>query len=249
VTGRLDLDRQLDAITTESDRFWDAIETAPDLDAPVPSCPDWTVRDLAQHLMGVHTAWTEMVEHPAEDPTQAFAKEVAARDDSRQKDELVALGRKTAQRMVDAFRSADQQQPTWTWATQQDVAFITRHQVQEAAVHRWDAQTAAGVDVVPIDPEVASDSIDEFLTLSRPALTGDAPALPGTVHLHCTDVEGEWFVHPDGRVEPIHAKGDVALRGAASDLLLALYSRIPVDQLDVIGDRAVAEAFLSVHLE
>ena len=72
-------------------------------------------------------------------------------------------------------------------------------------------------------------------------MTEDSPPLPGTVHLHCTDVDGEWFVHPDGRVEPIHAKGDVALRGAASDLLLALYSRVALDDIDVIGDRAVAE--------
>ena len=67
------------------------------------------------------------------------------------------------------------------------------------------------------------------------------------MHLHCTDVEGEWIVQPDGRVEPIHAKGDAALRGTASDLLLALYNRVPLDALDVIGDRTVAEAFLGIQ--
>jgi hypothetical protein len=65
------------------------------------------------------------------------------------------------------------------------------------------------------------------------------------VHLHCTDADGEWIVHADGRVERAHAKGDAAMRATASDLVLALYRRVPIDQLDVVGDRAVAEAFLA----
>ncbi len=244
----LSLDRQLDAIRTEGTRFWDAVASAGDLQTHVPSCPDWTLEALAQHLTAVQTGWAEIVEHPADDPTEAFTAGAATRDQAGTTEQLVALGREKMDRMLDVFASADPQQRTWTWSTQQDVAFVTRHQVQEAAIHRWDAQTAIGASVDPIAPDVAADSIDEFLALSRPAATQGAADLPGTVHLHCTDVEGEWFVHPDGRVEPIHAKGDVALRGPACDLLLALYSRIPVDALDIIGDRAVADSFVDFEL-
>jgi uncharacterized protein (TIGR03083 family) len=233
----LSSDQQLDAIRTEGSRFWDTIDAATDLEARVPSCPDWNVGDLARHLAGVHAFWTQIV-----DP------EAVSNDRPIDTIALVGLGREALQRMVDVLASADPQQHVWTWASQQDVAFVTRHQVQEAAVHRWDAQTAAGADVDPIAPDAAADAIDEFLILARPALTKDSPPLGGSVHLHCTDVDGEWIVHADGRVEPIHAKGDVALRGTASDLLLALYSRIPLDNLDIIGDRAVAAAFLDVHL-
>ena len=42
-----------------------------------------------------------------------------------------------------------------------------------------------------------------------------------------------------------HAKGDAALRGTANDLLLALWRRVGPDALEVIGDRDVAERFLS----
>jgi uncharacterized protein (TIGR03083 family) len=244
----LSLDQQVDAIRTEGDRFWDAVGSSGDLKARVPSCPDWTVKDLAQHLTSVHTGWAEIVEHPTDDPTEAFTTAAATRGRAADTKALVTGGRQAMQRMLDVFASADPQQRTWTWAAQQDVGFITRHQVQEAAIHRWDAQTATGTAVDPIAPDVAADSIDEFLELSRPAAAQGTPDLPGSVHLHCTDVDGEWFVHPDGRVEAIHAKGDVALRGPASDLLLALYSRIPADDLDVIGDRAVADAFLGFHL-
>jgi hypothetical protein len=132
----------------------------------------------------------------------------------------------------------------WTWSHQEDVAFIRRHQVQEAAVHRWDMQAAAGQAPDPVEPAVATDSIDEFLTHSFPWTIRERP-LTGSIHLHCTDTEGEWIIHVDGHVEPVHAKGDVALRGTASDLILALYQRVPLGQLDVVGDTAVAEDFVS----
>jgi predicted lipid carrier protein YhbT len=36
-----------------------------------------------------------------------------------------------------------------------------------------------------------------------------------------------------------HAKGDVAVRAPASDLLLFLWGRIPPDRLEVMGDTAL----------
>ena len=47
-------------------------------------------------------------------------------------------------------------------------------------------------------------------------------------------------------VERAHVKGDVAVRGAAGDLLLWLWGRRPLDDLDVIGDRRAAEALRTV---
>src|SRR5262245_43797154 len=183
----LSTDRQLDAIRTEAGRFWDAIDAASDVEARVPSCPEWSVSDLAQHLAGVHIFWTKIVDPEASSDAPP--------------------GRDALQLMVDVLGAADPDQHVWTWSAQQDVAFVIRHQVQEAAVHRWDAQTATGGNVDPVEADIAADAIDEYLTLARPAITEDSPPLPGSVHLHCTDVDGEWFVHPDGSVEPIHAKG------------------------------------------
>jgi hypothetical protein len=66
----------------------------------------------------------------------------------------------------------------------------------------------------------------------------------GTIHLHATDDglegTGEWLIElsPDGiRSERGHAKGDVALRGRAEDLLLWAWNRVPVDdRFEVFGD-------------
>jgi predicted lipid carrier protein YhbT len=66
------------------------------------------------------------------------------------------------------------------------------------------------------------------------------------VHLHCTDTEGEWVVaRRDGAltVTPEHAKGDVAARGGASELLLFLWGRTPADALEVFGDADLLARF------
>ncbi|HEX9969125.1 MAG TPA: hypothetical protein VGB03_03225 [Acidimicrobiales bacterium] len=38
----------------------------------------------------------------------------------------------------------------------------------------------------------------------------------------------------------------MALRGTASDLLLALYSRVPMEQVEVLGDTALAHRLVEV---
>ncbi len=51
---------------------------------------------------------------------------------------------------------------------------------------------------------------------------------------------GSRELSPDGLVVTReHAKGDVAARGTASDLLLFLYGRADADRLDVFGDAAL----------
>jgi predicted lipid carrier protein YhbT len=94
---------------------------------------------------------------------------------------------------------------------------------------------------------LAADGIDELFAVipywpMEPHPHGDGE----TVHLHCTDLEGEWLVRlvPDGLVVTReHAKGDVAVRGTASDLSLFLYGRVVADALEVFGDAALLANF------
>ena len=117
---------------------------------------------------------------------------------------------------------------------------------QETAVHRWDAQDAAG-DPEPIDAELAVDGVDEWLEVFGASQDRKPEGAGETIHLHRTDGEGEWLVRvqPD-RIDVTrgHEKGDAALRGSSSDLLLVLWRRLPLDRVEVLGDRAVAERFL-----
>ena len=136
---------------------------------------------------------------------------------------------------------AGAEEPCWSWTDQRTVGFWSRRQANELAVHRWDAQFAAGVPE-PIDREIAVDGIQELFDI-LPFRPGGSPTGNGeTMHLHCTDGDGEWLVRlePDGvTVVNEHAKGDVAARGGASDLLLMMWGRVPVDRLEVFGDASL----------
>jgi hypothetical protein len=75
-----------------------------------------------------------------------------------------------------------------------------------------------------------------------------AEPVAGSVHLHCGDVAGEWTVREaDAGFVGVreHSKGDCALRGSASDILLALWRRAPLSHLDVVGDADVAARFIA----
>jgi uncharacterized protein (TIGR03083 family) len=237
----MERDQYLDELAIESAAFEAAVSGAP-LDAPVPPCPAWTVADLVYHLGEVHYFWGEVTRRrlaaPEVDPP------VRPPDD-----ELVAWAATQAVELRRSLDEADPATPVWTWTPQKDVAFIVRRMAQETAVHRWDAQAAAG-QPAPIEAELASDGIDEFLTFfldDRPQ--AGEKRIGGSVHLHATDTPGEWLVReePDGAliVTAEHAKGDAAVRGPASDLLLALWRRIGLDRVEVLGDPDVAERLVA----
>jgi uncharacterized protein (TIGR03083 family) len=234
----------LAAIRRDSVRFYSTADGA-DPTRRVPSCPDWTIADLVWHLGGTQWFWGTDVEMRASGPDLI---EAAKPERPAGYGDIVAWGRAQADRMIQILEATPDDEPVWTWAldaSDHNVGFIRRHQVQEAAVHRWDIEQAATGRPQPIEPDVASDSVDEMLAITLPWGARPDKPLPGSVHLHCTDTEGEWFVHPDGRVEAIHAKGDVAIRGTASDLLLALYDRVALGSLDVIGDASLADELVA----
>lgn len=231
----------LEIIRREGEVFYDVAAGA-DPSRRVPSCPDWDIADLVWHLAEVHRFWAVIVERQLQDPVEA---EASAPERPADLDGLVAMGRANLDQLLTALDGADDATPAWTWSTQHDVGFIRRHQVQESFMHRWDIQQAAGgAPPDPVDPEAAADAIDEFLAVSLPWIVDADRPLPGSLHLHCTDTTGEWVIHPDGRVEPVHAKGDVAVRATASDLILALYGRLDLGTAELFGDEALAAELL-----
>jgi uncharacterized protein (TIGR03083 family) len=151
-------------------------------------------------------------------------------------------------RLVSLLEAIDPDEAVWNWFQQGPgpSRFWSRRMAHETAMHRWDAQAAAG-DGEPISADLAADGIDEYLTFAPSRLARrPVPGLEGSLHLHATDSDGEWAIDvaADGlQWRPEHAKGDAALRGPVSDLLLWMLNRVSADApgLEVFGDRALVD--------
>jgi uncharacterized protein (TIGR03083 family) len=203
--------------------------------APVPGCPGWYLRDLVWHLAEVQHFWSWVVRTRAPDPS-AFVEPVRRPDDE-------LLGWLAAQNaeLETVLAGAAPAERVWTWAPQQDVAFVLRRQVQEATVHTVDVEQILG-DVRPVPTDVGLDGIDEWLEVMVPGALPDGP--PREAHpvvLHAVDADAERTLFPGTRPFPI-----AALTGTAGDLLLTLWRRVPLEVLTVDGDGLQAAAMIDL---
>ena len=228
------------------------------LDAPVTACPGWTVERLVGHLGRIHRwAAAFVASGPGSD------EQVSAGPRPPAGAEVLGWYREALDELLAELDRHDPSDPARSFAGPADTAFWFRRQAHEISVHRWDLQDAARPGgATPIDPVLAADGIDEWASFFVPRFLevgGGPPAelVGATVHIHCTDDDlaqgtGEWLLRlVDGgsEVERAHAKGDAALRGPASDLVLAVWHRVPLDRIDVVGDAERARAVLdTVHV-
>ncbi|MGQ0802466.1 MAG: maleylpyruvate isomerase family mycothiol-dependent enzyme [Actinomycetota bacterium] len=241
-------ERYCHALDAEIARMADVVRGG-DLSTRVPTCPDWSLADLVEHTGIVHRWAAEMVRQLSPERLDRERMDVPVPEVSARPDWL-ADG---ATDVVAAFRGADPNASMWAWGADKHVRFWPRRMLHETTVHRADAELALGRDPV-IAADVAVEGIDELLenlphaARFRPQvreLRGDGESL----HFHCTDADGEWTIRlaPDGfSYERDHAKGTVAVRGAAADLLLLLYGRRAPsdDRFDRFGDDALLSRWL-----
>jgi uncharacterized protein (TIGR03083 family) len=237
-------DWYVDHLQADADRVV-AVLGHGDLAAPVAACPGWDVRRLVEHLGWIHR-WARHCALHAAPPTDTAPFERGDRD-------IAEWFREGADGLAAALRELAPDAPTWHPFTVERVGRVwPRRQAHETSVHRWDAQFAVG-DTDPLDPELASDGIDEYFEIAVPRLLVRERLTPPTssLHVHCTDVDGEWLVwSEDGeyRMERAHAKGDAALRGPAEAILLRLWGRPSprADELNPVGDESALAAWLAV---
>lgn len=229
----------LDHVASESAHFAGA--SAGSLDVPVEFLGDWTVHDLVAHLGQVYSNVIGIVAPDAEPPSPP------PESGSDTINEWFAERRTT---LLTSLSSARDDDPAETFAGTRTVAWWKRRLAHETAVHRWDVDAAieGSSATAPIDSDLAADGIDEYLegslvfSSSRPNRTYPDRSL----HLHRSDGPGEWMLVGDGHggvtVSHEHGKGDAAVRGPASALLLWVWGR-PTDDVEIFGDAEVAAAW------
>lgn len=224
------------------------------LDHAVPTCPGWTVQDLIEHLGTVHRRAISRIGTD----TDPGSYEIDVPSDSS---EILGWYEKGWRELASIFQTTSAESPAWNWTGKnQTLGWTIRRQSHETAIHRYDAELAKmGLPNVNafkslpseslpfgFEPEFAVDGLNERLEVSiggKPHLKG---TLPGTIHLHATDVDAEWTVSlKDGiiGISREHQKADAAIRATASELYLWSWGRLPVEILEHFGDSEVIEAW------
>jgi uncharacterized protein (TIGR03083 family) len=190
---------------TQTGRFAAVVEGG-DPGAAVPHCPGWSLRDLTEHLGGVHqwAARAVVAGSPELEPTRADALAGV---------ELADWYRGRAAHLVEVLAARSVDAPAWTMDRSDLTAgFWRRRQVHETTLHLWDAERALG-DPAPLDPALAWDGVLEVVTVMYPRQLrlGRVPALGGQLHLIATD--GPWrTVMGQGEPVEVRAGAEVLLR-------------------------------------
>jgi uncharacterized protein (TIGR03083 family) len=227
----------LQALQTEGQLLAAAAEEA-GTDAKVPTCPEWQVRDLVRHTGAVHRwAASYVTERYTERRPLGDAPDLDGA-------ELVAWYRDSHRHLVDALAGASPDLECWAFLpAPSPLAFWTRRQAHETAVHRFDAESARAGDATAVTPDFATDGIDELLrgfhARSRSRVRTPEPRV---LRVRTEDTDAVWTVRLSSE-PPVTTRGasgdaECELSGPAEQLYLALWNRVPLP--NVTGDQALA---------
>ncbi|MEU3403317.1 maleylpyruvate isomerase family mycothiol-dependent enzyme [Streptomyces sp. NPDC006670] len=236
---------------------------------PVPSCPGWSLADLAGHLGSVQRYLTHILRgrhtepvDPADPALYDLPEDAAVRAAWPRHDatpyrgpvpgELLDWSADAARHLAEVLEELGPDVPVWSWSAERTSGFWMRVQTIEQAVHRWDAESVTG-DPAPFEPAFAADAVAQTFEVMVPARRGWKPAPAGVgerYRFRRTDGPESWTVEFAGdvpRVEP-GGTGPVAVEaaGTAGDLTLFLWQRIPATALEVTGDPALLDHWFTL---
>ena len=182
----------------------------PGLTRPCPPCPPWLVRDLLRHTGYVHR-WA--ARHITERPGQVLdgPPEAEILKGGPADSELLAWFRAGHAALTETLATADPALECATFmAAPSALAFWARRQAHETAIHRADAEFAAGA--TPGYPAAfAADGIDELIMGfgRRRKYQPAAGAEGGRLRVLAADTGDAWSVEAhEGRLQPRRDTGD-----------------------------------------
>jgi uncharacterized protein (TIGR03083 family) len=196
------------------------------LEAPVPTCPGWTVTDLLRHITFVHRWATRyLVEELTEMQPHASEEEILHTGPTG--DDLLTYVASGVDALVEAVRAASPNLECWTFMrTGSPRDQWARRQAHETTIHRADAELAAMHTITTVTTDFATDGIDELLGGFMSRDLTDEPC--GTIGIRPTDGGTTWAVELSesrARGRPNPDTADVWIDDSSSDLYFALWHR------------------------
>ncbi|MGW6930366.1 maleylpyruvate isomerase family mycothiol-dependent enzyme [Lentzea sp. NPDC054927] len=249
--GSLSYQERVATIVSETSLLVTGLAGA-DLSVPVPATPDWTLNQLLRHLGYAHRWIAQMVGERFPEIDRSFSKAHSVESYAGETfAELSPWLTEGAALISDAMLAVDADDMIAVMLPGvPGPRFWSTRMAHETVIHRIDAFDALGLPF-SVDPTVADDTLWEWMTTIVRILFSRRPAtadLLGSGSLYfAADSGAEWTVDLSGdapRVTPGEEKWDVAVRGPAIELVLALYQRRGVEGLEVTGDAGLLEKFL-----
>jgi uncharacterized protein (TIGR03083 family) len=226
-------------LDTDFNRLRAVVEKA-DPAGRVPSCPDWTVADLARHVGVVYLHKVESMRlgtQPEPWPPAGVNEEGP-----------VALLDRSHAALTAAFAVRAPDSPAHTWyGPDQTVGFWIRRMAHETAIHRVDAELGGGEPVTAVPDDLAHDGIAELLDIfvaygSRawPEEYAGALAAANARAIRVETPEETWSVRPTPEAVEVRSSDpdpvDAVVRGTPSELLLWLWNRAGDEAVTTDGD-------------
>ncbi|GAB2702432.1 maleylpyruvate isomerase family mycothiol-dependent enzyme [Nocardia thraciensis] len=232
-----------------------ATQTGP-LDAVVPACPGWTLRDLVVHLGEVHQWARANVTDPENGPRHTATP-------PGPDDDLADWYRRCFDDLLKVLESTDPAAPAWTMQPSNRTAgFWSRRQCHELTMHVVDARQAQDA-ITNYDADLAVDGLSEIFDVwvyRRPAWQVPPVDLAAPVAVSCTDRDARWILAPTGSSEPpeYEAFGPAPtgalpavaaeLRGTAEELLLMFWGRADLSTVTIDGDAEPVRRLLASRI-
>ena len=247
MTTRLKPDRYLELLQADGERL-SAVARSSDLDAAVPTCPGWTVRDAVAHTAEVYQHKIACMRLQRRPEQSEWAHEAPGGD-------VVGWFDAGLKTLLDELRTRGPEAPAYTWwPPEQTVGFWYRRMAQETAVHRFDVESGTR-ELTPVADDLAVDGVDEVLVLMLSSedwtdlepddWAGVSPEAGAGRSIAVRTGDSAWRVtlRPD-RVDvlPDSVDGDALVTGEPSEVLLWLWGRRPDEAVRFGGDQGAIRA-------
>ncbi len=219
----------IDALQREG-RFLAAAAMRTELDAPIPTCPDWRMRDLVRHVGGVHRWATGYVGERRTGEWDVDLDDIVGTWPADR--DLIDWFSEGHTRLVNTLASAPPDLDCFTFlAAPSPLAMWARRQAHETAMHRVDAESPSST-ITKFYPAFAANGVDEllscFITRPRPRRVPKVSS-PRSIHVHTTDTSDDWHIQiglEDVVTTRRSSPADCTITAAAGDLCTYFYGTV-----------------------